>query len=211
MSGACAPARAISCSRDLASRCLSGNATIHASNGWLPWAEKPRRRFPRRPPDGERGSQFCLAAHLGDGHPGALGSRCPSLDGLEALGGPTCLELMQALWTRVHYHHSAGRDGREEGCPQRSKGAVWLVALVVSGRQTLVFRAGRGQDPWTRGEGSRPFSPEGPWVDLPTRGAGSPWGGDVIIKRWKREMDRLGGSICRAVAGAFPFSVVESE
>ena len=34
MSGACAPARAISCSRDLASRCLSGNATIHAFE-WL--------------------------------------------------------------------------------------------------------------------------------------------------------------------------------
>ena len=49
------------------------------------------------------------------------------------------------------------------------------------------------------GRATRTFNPEGPWADLLAPGTGAPLGGGVVIKRWKREIDWLGGSICRAV------------
>lgn len=69
-----APARAaINCSGELASRCLSGNATVRKAK-WLPWAREASeallpRRCPRRPPDVARGSQLGRAAPQLSGRP----------------------------------------------------------------------------------------------------------------------------------------------
>lgn len=48
------------------------------------------------------------------------------------------------------------------------------------------------------GRVARPFNPKGPWADMLAPGAGAPLGGDIVIRRWRREMDRLGGPTGRA-------------
>lgn len=154
-----------------------------------------------------RGSQFCLAAHLGDGHPGALGSRpIPLWPG--SFGWSHRPRADAGPEPGVHYHHSAGGGGREEGSWVPAKIQRGCLASCPGGLWTLDAQFPEVAAARTHGHAGRaadPSTSRDPGADLPTAGAGSPRGRDIVIKRWKREMDLLGGSICRAVAVPFVF------
>lgn len=57
--------------------------------------------------------------------------------------------------------------------PAKIQAAVWRAALVISGRQTLVFRADAARTHGHEGRAARSTPAQGPWADLPTQGAGA--------------------------------------
>lgn len=164
-------------------------------NGY-PGREKPWRRFSQTPPDGARGSQFCLAARLG-----ALGSlpipRWPGGSGRSRPHGvdPGPLNpIAPSQQCRRRQERRRELGGRKD--PKGLFGELpWRSLDARRWSSELAAARTHGHE----GRAARPFNPEGPWVDLPAQGAGAPWGEDVIIKKSRREVNRLGGPICTAV------------